>query len=305
MEAWQINSANIGVTTRCNLSCRHCFVSEKKDSRADRLSANDWRGILRDLNELGCFSLVYSFGESILDPGFYEVAEMARDMGFFQILMTNGKITVSHKDRLKKTGIKKLFFSLDSLDEEKHNYNRRDKDIYRNVVAAIKCFAGDPDFIAGISFAYNRENAGEMREVVEFAAANGVKEVSFMLERPNSDRPTDIVDFSEREFLEMLGVYADNAARVNINFHDPRLLRFARPGAFKNAMHGDRFIAMNSCKRFSGIITIAPNGDVYPCNFSKSPLGNLKESGLKRLIDSAERVQGAESADVCRAGEPL
>jgi len=83
------------LTTRCNLSCRMCYIRHPAiDIRAHRkeLSAVQWLEIARQAKDSGMVFLLLTGGEVFLRNDFFEILEPLTRMGFVLSLFTNGTL---------------------------------------------------------------------------------------------------------------------------------------------------------------------------------------------------------------------
>lgn len=81
-------AAAVEITTRCNLSCCHCFV--RSNGRPDLLSAREWNGIIDQAVEEGLLWLCVTGGEPLLREDFFEIYEHVKSKGVLVTLFTNG-----------------------------------------------------------------------------------------------------------------------------------------------------------------------------------------------------------------------
>ncbi len=78
----------IEVTTRCNLSCIHCYCGRGEPD----LPADFWKKLLDDFAREGCFGIYITGGEPLLRDDFFEIYEHARKAGIMVTLFTNGTL---------------------------------------------------------------------------------------------------------------------------------------------------------------------------------------------------------------------
>jgi len=76
--------------------------------------------LLRQLKNLGVISIDFTGGEPLLYPGLPKLIRIARQMGFFTSLTTNGTLYKKYAHQLKGN-LSALSFSLDSADKATHN----------------------------------------------------------------------------------------------------------------------------------------------------------------------------------------
>lgn len=81
------------LTSRCNLSCRMCYVHKPSDnlhSTVSELSAKDWVGLAEQARDAGTLYLLLTGGEVFMRKDFKTIYEEVSMMGFNIELLTNG-----------------------------------------------------------------------------------------------------------------------------------------------------------------------------------------------------------------------
>ncbi len=116
--------AVIELTTRCNLSCRHCFRNTMMEPFSDMPRALAEK-ILRDLALLGVKRLVFTgFGEPLVYPYIDEILQQARSLGFGIVLNTNGMLLDKHIDVVANY-VDTLIVSVEAGEEDLYREIRR------------------------------------------------------------------------------------------------------------------------------------------------------------------------------------
>ena len=82
-----IKSANWHITIKCNYNCKFCF-SRRLDKEIEDL--NSARDMLDQLKNLGIEKITITGGEPLLHPLFFDIAKMAKDIGFVVSMVSNG-----------------------------------------------------------------------------------------------------------------------------------------------------------------------------------------------------------------------
>lgn len=83
------------LTSRCNLSCRMCFVRHAAGDRVqmgNELSASAWLDLARQAVDNGMVFLLLTGGEVFLRRDFFEIYEPLTRMGLLLSLFTNGTL---------------------------------------------------------------------------------------------------------------------------------------------------------------------------------------------------------------------
>lgn len=101
---------------RCNLTCKHCYALSADHDYEGELSTAEVFGVMDDLRAHGVPVLILSGGEPLMRPDLFDIAERARDMGFYTGLSTNGTlIDAPMADRITAMGFDYVGISLDGL----------------------------------------------------------------------------------------------------------------------------------------------------------------------------------------------
>ncbi len=116
--------ANIDLTNRCNLTCPTCFANARKNGYVYEPSMEQIKGMmqmLRDEKPVPCYAVQFAGGEPTLRKELPEILKMARDMGFYQIMIaTNGVKFAQSKDycrELKNTPLSTIYMQFDGVTE--------------------------------------------------------------------------------------------------------------------------------------------------------------------------------------------
>jgi MoaA/NifB/PqqE/SkfB family radical SAM enzyme len=214
-----IFTAHIGLSYICNMNCKHCFVSKENDINFN------YKEILDKLYDEGVMVLYYTYGEPLLWSNFYCLAKYATEKNFSQILMTNGSMIVDEYDakKIKETGIKRVYISIDSIDSKKHDDNRNYIGAYDKAINAIKILK-QSDFKVGISCAVNNNNVHELYEIYRLGMGLKVDYISFLRTRINR-RMCSIDDARyKEELLKILKL--KNSLKIQL--HDFSLNEFLK-----------------------------------------------------------------------------
>lgn len=102
-ETWMAHCASLHVpvngtfelTSRCNLSCKMCYVRHTKkqeDEKGSELSADQWIELGQQALKAGTLYLLVTGGEPILHPHFEEIYTALTKMGFIITIYTNGTL---------------------------------------------------------------------------------------------------------------------------------------------------------------------------------------------------------------------
>ncbi len=152
---------NYYLTYRCNAKCGFCDIWERPSPYAnlETIEKN-----LIDLKKLKVKVIDYTGGEPLLHRGLPEILALTKKMGFITTVTTNCLLYPKYANKLKGL-IDMLHFSLDSIDEEKHNLSRG-VNCYSHVMESIKIansLGERPDII----FTVTKDSVFEIEDVYQ------------------------------------------------------------------------------------------------------------------------------------------
>jgi len=278
------------ITRRCNLKCLHCYI-DAGQAEAGELSTEEALRLVDEMAEVGVPLILFTGGEPLTRPDFFEIAKRAKDRGIKLVLSTNGTlITPEVAKRLRETGFVYVGVSLDSIDEKFHDEFRGVPGSFAAALAGIKnALAARLD--VGLRFTVTAKNIHEAGRYVDFAASLGVKRITFyhLSAAGRAQKlPADwwYTPRQYREFIETLIAKARQyAGKLEI---ETTLAPFDGVYIAMRLGNGDeqhlKFVeSTGGCGR--KIISIYPSGDVYPCQFIDFyKLGNVREKPLKEIL---------------------
>lgn len=235
---------NYYVTYRCNASCGFCDIWERP---SPYVTEENVRENLMDLRRLGVKVVDFTGGEPLLHRQIPELLSMAKSMGFITTLTTNALLYPKLSRRLAGL-VDMLHFSLDSVDESRHNASRRVACFghVQESIAIAKELGERPDIL----FTITDQNAGEIQALYdEYVVRLGMHVILNPMFEYNSVGST----LSEETLEAMYAWAAMPGVYLNTAFLDLR-----RNGG--NQVHAP------ICKAGSTTIVISPENQlVLPC----------------------------------------
>ncbi len=279
-------------TKTCNLKCMHCYMGSDAQKYKDELTTDEAKKFIDDLADFRVPVLLFSGGEPLIRPDFFELAEYAQKAGVRPTLSTNGTlITREVAQRIKDIGVGYVGISLDGLKDV--------NDKFRGVEGAYeKAMKGIENCVAvgqrvGLRFTINQHNARELDKIFDFIEEEGINRVCFYhlvysgrgegmvaddLTHEESRQAMDTIirrtrDFEERG-LEKEILTVDNHCDGVYMY-----LKAKEAGDEKAAEQILSYLSMNGGNR-SGIAfgEVDPLGYVHPDQFTQHhTFGNVRE----------------------------
>lgn len=165
-------------TTRtCNLRCRHCY-SESDNKKYNEMNTQEAKQFIDDLADFKVPVILFSGGEPLVRPDFFELAEYASQKGIRTTISTNGTlITPEVAARLKKIGVGYVGISLDGIGEVNDTFRGR-KGAYEAALTGIRnCLAVGQR--VGLRFTINRHNHKELNQIFDLIERENIPRVCF------------------------------------------------------------------------------------------------------------------------------
>lgn len=285
-------------TKTCNLKCRHCYMSSDNKKYQNELTTQEAKSFIDDLADFHVPVLLFSGGEPLIRPDFFELAEYAQAKGVRPTLSTNGTlITREVAQRIKDIGVGYVGISLDGLQDV--------NDQFRGVEGAFqKAMAGIQNCVAvgqrvGLRFTINHHNIQELENIFDFIERENINRVCFYhlvysgrgtamknqdVTAEESRRAMDIIirrtkDFEDRG-LEKEILTVDNHCDGVYMY-----LKAVSGGNDQQAAQIKKYISMNGGNR-SGIAfgEVDPFGYVHPDQFTQHhTFGNVRDRKFSEI----------------------
>ncbi len=265
-------TASLELTNRCNLRCGFCCNRRPYDR--DPLTAAEWRGLLGDLRCLGTLFVTLTGGEPLVHPGFFQIAEAARDLALAIRILTNGTLIDDRSaDRIALMQPLSVELSLHGAVASTHD--------------DTTCIPGSH---AALWAAVDR--------LLE-------RQVSVVLKTPitltNLAEIDEIIDLTQKRDIPLL---VDPTITPRDN-GDRRTLGHAIDGSMPDELYRilDRWNRLPETQRVRGgancglgrlTLTVDPNGEVFPCILWRtSSYGNVRNQSLAEIWKGRERAEAA------------
>jgi MoaA/NifB/PqqE/SkfB family radical SAM enzyme len=165
-------------TRTCNLHCVHCYMESDSRNYQGELSTAEAKRMIDDLADFKVPVLLFSGGEPLLRPDFFELAAYAAAKGIRPTLSTNGTlITRDVAEKIKQIGVGYAGISLDGLREVNDRF-RGKKGAFQAAMEGIRnCVAANQR--VGLRFTINRHNYEELESIFDFIEAENIDRVCF------------------------------------------------------------------------------------------------------------------------------
>jgi radical SAM protein with 4Fe4S-binding SPASM domain len=294
------------VTERCNLRCAHCY----QDNHAGgELAFPDLLGILDQYVDLMdrwrresslpvSGHITVTGGEPFIRPDFLDFLEILsarRDCFSFAILTNGSSIDAPMARHLKNLRPDFVQLSLEG-SQRSHDWIRGEGNFERTVKAAeFLVWQRIPTLISFTAHRYNFREFGEVARLGQRLRVTRVWADRLIPRGTGSNLAEQVLTPEEtREFLEIMhrartDIQRRWLGRTEIAMH--RALAFLLAGG--TPYH---------CTAGDALITVMPNGDVYPCRRMPVRIGNLLETPLTEIYYRSDFLQALRDRSRCSDG---
>jgi Fe-coproporphyrin III synthase len=192
---------------RCNLTCKHCYaISADKDFPGE-LSFEQVEGVLKDLKAFKVPALILSGGEPLLRDDIFEISKLAKSMGFYVGLSTNGTlIDETMISPIAEIGYDYVGISIDGM-RDTHDKFRRLEGAFDKSMAAVR-LCRDAGLKVGLRFTMTQDNASELPAMLDMIDGEGIDRFYFShlnyAGRGNHNRKDDAFFTMTRQAMDLL-----------------------------------------------------------------------------------------------------
>jgi MoaA/NifB/PqqE/SkfB family radical SAM enzyme len=257
----------------CNFRCEHCDITKLQAKKKDRFfKIDDVKELSQQADEMGLAHIVITGGEPLVFPDFDDIVKAIDPQKFYITSDTNGWfLDAARAKHLKSIGVDKIQLSLDSLSAREHDEFRRKTGSHERAVRAI-----DASLNAGLNIILatvvtkQRIGSQEFIDFLEFAKGKGIG-VFVTYAKPVGawEGKFDVlIDRDDMDYVREL------EKKYNVFTH-------LTPAYGLNL----------GCIAVKRMVSITKYGDVMPCPYIHTSLGNFFEEPLKDIIERGLKIK--------------
>lgn len=284
------------VTSRCNLTCTHCYASVGQNT-GHELSTPQALAVIDDLAAFGCPVLLFSGGEPFVRPDILTLARYATQKGLRVVFSTNGTL-IDEKlaAEIKAIGVSYVGISMDGM-EAIHDQFRNRKGAFQLALAAIR-HCREAGVKVGLRVTMTQDNVKDIPAIFDLMEAERIPRLCLYhlvycgrgAEIAALDLPPDV----RRATLDLI---IDRTKRLHdqgfpvevltVDNHCDGPYLYLRMLREKNPLAEDvmTLLKMNAGNSTGlGIACISWDGTVFPDQFWRTkPVGNVLEKPFSEI----------------------
>lgn len=285
-----LNDLYLHVTYACNLKCIYCYNADQRTNGhkfvngAQRTSSKylrdqEIRCLIDEAAQIKVKDVIFTGGEPLLRKDVCKLAAYARNRGVSTTLMTNGTLIDQNlaKDILKS--FDSVIISLDSCVKQENELLRPGAP-FEKVIEGIQHLVREGMNSLVIRPVITKINLASLPQFPKFAL-NYLGCLQFLpcLCLPNNPEDLDTLNLlpapgSYWSTLEDFYLALEKIGGISINDCIP-------------------VEASGSCGAGAGVLSLAPNGDVFPCqclHYDEFKFGNVKDKSLFEIINNSNAM---------------
>ena len=302
-----------GIADDCMLKCKMCHKWKEdifiKKSTLDT-TLKDWKNCVYSLRSItkDSFQINFGGGEPFLKKDLLELVRFCKSKNFNTNIATNGYlIDEEMAKRISDSGLDSLIISLDSLNEDTHDYLRGVKGVYQKVMDAIGYLDKFCDGLyKGICCAIYGANLDDVAKLAEWVDKDDrLNSIYFMAAMQPNNTPLDAGWYRRDEYNLLWPRDPSKACSVV-----DEVIRLKKNGskitnqvcqleAFKLYYQSpERFVKNTKCNMDSAV-HISSCGDIFLC-YRHALLGNIHTDDLAKVLYSEKAGQIRQDIANCK-----
>jgi MoaA/NifB/PqqE/SkfB family radical SAM enzyme len=276
---------NWNFTYRCNFNCQHCY--SRAPSYPEELTPAQYLQIADQLIAAPVFRVGFGGGEVLVRRDCLPIIARLSAAGVAALLTTNGWLLDARRaGELADAGLSALYVSLDSPHPDQHDAFRNKPGGYQRVLLALRAAvaAGLNVYLSTVLTALNVDDVPLM---VAIAEREGLAGINFKRFRAagnglaSKERYQISAEQGQRIEAELARLKERSGLSLSLNFG---------PEADDEG---------STCPCGTRTLTLRPNGDVSPCVFSETVIGNLMHDSLTDLWRNSPDLKAQRAQGTC------
>ncbi|MEG0806583.1 MAG: radical SAM protein [Lachnospiraceae bacterium] len=271
----------------CNMKCEHCSIAPYQTNPGKRrLTPADVAMLAKQADELGLARFVISGGEPTVFPDLDQVVAAIDPEKFYINSDSNGYLLAEKAEHMKKIGIDRIQLSIDSLDPEEHDEFRRKPGAHARAMAGMEeCIRiGLPLYIQTV-VTKERLHSQEFLQFLEYFNGRGLN-VFVSYAKPVGAWAGQFEHLIDRKDMAYMSELEKKY----------RVFTHLTPGYGLDM----------GCIGVKGFISVTEYGDVQPCPYIHTSIGNIFQQPLDEIIKTGLNIKYfGEHVDTCLIAEDL
>ena len=265
------------LTYRCNQRCVHCFNPRSTFDDSKELATNEIVAILAELEAMGTYSVTFSGGEVSLRSDFFDIMREAQRRNFAISVFTNGQTPPGWTEELITFFPQTVGVSLYSANPKTHDATTQCKGSFEQSVRVIETLTKH-GIRTTVKCPLMNHTVHGYKELLNLCdRLGGIPQFDFHISpATDGDRSRIVHQILDSNILALMFRESRTALYVDVALPNQGRVRRAMDDAICGAGHS--------------VLSICPDGTVYPCNSLPLSLGNVRDNGIRKIWESSEQL---------------
>lgn len=271
---------NWALNNSCNFACRHCYSRVESEEELDGATL---RNCFERVAKLGVMAVNFGGGEPLLRSDLLELAAHAASLKMRVSMNSNGYLLDRAKaGELKRAGFAAVGISLDSPEASVHDRFRGVGGSHGRAMAALS-YLKEAGIKTSISTVICTINQDALDDLIALARGLGVSRLNLHNFKcaghglANRDE-LDLTPAQWQAFYRRALAVKGNFSDLELSFDDPVIASLGLPTE-------SSLVKGSVCGKLS--LAIKANGDITPCGFIPTVIGNIVRDDLGEIWRNA------------------
>lgn len=282
------------ITDKCVLKCKMCHIWKKNAAypAVGQPGIIDWKRFIKSLRKFinGELCIIFAGGEVLISEETLELVSYATGLGFDTLINSNAYlINEALAKSINDARLRHIYISLDSLNEDTHDFLRGTKGVYARVMKAIEFLHSCAvNLRIHINTVIMEKNLDDIVDLAEWVIRDDrLSSIHFQaVTQPFGTYP-ERSWFEKKEYgflwpkdKEKLKYIMDELIRLKTEHKSKIENPVSQFRIFKAYfMNPPDFVKKLGCHIYKQSINVNPFGEVYIC-YDMDSIGNIKEEGF-------------------------
>lgn len=253
--------------SECTLECAECNIVEE-----ERLETQVVKEFIRNVQEMGTFSIGFAEGEPLIRDDILELIECVdKEKSTVSVFTPGTKLDEDMASKLKQRNVYSVMTGIKSPNPKEHDEARGVEGAFDMAISGMKA-ALENDLLVSMHTHAKPDmvQSGKLAEIYDLAKEIGAHELTVWETHPTWNYIHDkeaILGDDDREKINQIYRKANNSKEGPRIFYNHK---FESTSLF-GCMAGNRWL------------NLIHNGDVTPCTYVPISYGNIKEENVKEI----------------------
>ncbi len=276
-------------TKACKFACLHCRAEAQTQSDPRELTTEEAKDLISQIaGEKRLF--IITGGDPLLREDIFQIIEYANDLGLRVALALSGsKVNQESAEKMKKSGVAHISFSLDGSNSEIH-------DAFRGIIGAYNRTMKNISHIKKVELPFNilttvtKYNYTDIWKIQTLVEKLGVSMWDLFMLVPTGRGKIEM-EITPLEYEKLMKEFYVRSQNTKIPIKmtcAPQYQRVMKQNKKKPHIKSNQHkMIQHGCMAGNGYCFISHKGDICGCGFLPVSAGNIKTNSLEEIYNKS------------------